>query len=48
MMEQNHNFPPNPRLVDAAESWEIGDELINGVITAAVWSEGRSREFGRR
>ena len=40
-MEQNNNFPPNPRLIDAAVSWEIGDELINAVITAAVWSEGQ-------
>lgn len=39
-MEKNRNFPPNPRLVDAKVSWEIGDELINAVITAAVWSEG--------
>ena len=40
-MEQNNNFPPNPRLIDAAVSWEIGDDLINAVITAAVWSEGQ-------
>ena len=28
-------------LVDAKVSWEIGDDLINAVITAAVWSEGQ-------
>ena len=28
-------------LVDVKVSWEIGDELINAVITAAVWSEGQ-------
>ena len=29
-----------PRLVEAKVSWEIGEELINAVISAAVWSEG--------
>lgn len=29
------------RLVDAKVSGEIGDELINAVIAAAVWSEGQ-------
>ena len=28
-------------LVDAEVAWEIGDELVNAVITAAVWSEGQ-------
>ena len=28
-------------LVDAKVAWEIGDELVNAVITAAVWSEGQ-------
>lgn len=27
--------------MEAKVNWEIGDELINAVITAAVWSEGR-------
>ena len=40
-MEQNQKFPPNPQIVDTKVSWEIGDELINAVITAAVWSEGQ-------
>lgn len=40
-MEQKQDFPPNPRLADAKVSWEIGDELINAVITAAVWSTER-------
>ncbi len=32
----------NPlHVVDAKVSWEIGDELINAVVTAAVWSEGQ-------
>lgn len=26
--------------MEAKINWEIGDELINAVITAAVWSEG--------
>ncbi len=29
------------RVVDTKVRWEIGDELINAVITAAVWSEGQ-------
>ena len=29
------------RMVDAKVTWEIGDELVNAVITAAVWSEGQ-------
>jgi len=40
-MEQNIKFPPNLRLVEAKVNWEIGDELINAVITQAVWSEGQ-------
>lgn len=40
-MEQKQDLPPNPRLVDAKVNWEIGDELINAVITAAVWSTER-------
>ena len=28
-------------LVGAKVAWEIGDELVNAVITAAVWSEGQ-------
>lgn len=27
--------------MEAKVSWEIGDELVSAVITAAVWSEGR-------
>ena len=27
--------------MEAKVSWKIEDELINAVITAAVWSEGR-------
>lgn len=27
--------------MEAKVSWEIGDDLINAVITAAVWSEGQ-------
>ena len=40
-MEQNQNFPPDPRLVEVKADWEIGDELVNAVITAAVWSVER-------
>lgn len=28
-------------VVDAKVTWEIGDELVSAVITAAVWSEGQ-------
>ena len=31
----------NPRLVEAKVSWEIGEEPINAVITAAVYSVER-------
>lgn len=41
MMEQNQNFPPDPQVVDTKVSWQIGEELINAVISAAVWSEGQ-------
>lgn len=40
-MDQNQYLPANPQLIDAKVSWEIGDELINAVITAAVWSTER-------
>lgn len=40
-MEQNKNFPPKLRVVDAKVSWEVGDGLVNAVITAAVWSTER-------
>lgn len=41
MMEQNQNFPPNPQVVDTQVSWEIGEELISAVISAAVWTTER-------
>ena len=41
MMEQNQNFPPDPQVVDTKVSWQIGEELISAVISAAVWSEGQ-------
>ncbi len=41
MMEQNQNFPPDPQVVDTKVSWQIREELINAVISAAVWSEGQ-------
>ena len=41
MMEHNQNFPPDPQVVDTKVSWQIGEELINAVISAAVWSEGQ-------
>lgn len=31
--------------MEAKVSWEIGDELVNAVITAAVWSEGQRPEI---
>ena len=42
-MEQNKNFPPKLRVVDAKVSWEVGDGLVNAVITAAVWSTERKQ-----
>ena len=35
------NLSQPPRVVDTAVSWEIGEELVNAVISAAVWSEGQ-------
>ena len=44
-MNHNHGGASNllqpARTTDAKVSWEIGDELVNAVITAAVWSEGQ-------
>ena len=44
-MNHNHggagNLSQPARATDAKVSWEIGDELVNAVITAAVWSEGQ-------
>lgn len=37
-MEKKIDFPPKPRVVEAEVTWEIGDELANAVITAAVYS----------
>ena len=34
----NH-VPKRPRVVDTKVKWRVEDELINAVITAAVWSE---------
>lgn len=39
--ELHNESPLRLRLTDPAIRWNIGDELINGVITAAVWSEGQ-------
>ena len=39
--DQAKNLSQPPRVVDAAVSWNIGDELISAVISAAVWSEER-------
>ena len=36
----NH-VPKRPRVVDTKVKWRVEDELINAVITAAVWSEGQ-------
>ena len=41
MMEQNQNSPPNPQVVDTKVRWKVEDELINAVISAAVWSTER-------
>ena len=39
--DQAKNLSQPPRVVDAAVSWNIGDELISAVISAAVWSTER-------
>lgn len=36
-----HDLSRSPRVVDTEVNWELGDELINAVITAAVWSTER-------
>ena len=36
----NH-VPKRPRVVDTKVKWRVEDELINAVITAAVWSAER-------
>ena len=36
----NH-VPKRPRVVDTKVKWRVEDELINAVITAAVWSTER-------
>lgn len=38
---KGNNLSQPLRLVDSKANWEIGDELINAVITAAVCAEGR-------
>ena len=44
-MEHSKLPPPQGnkplRLTDPAISWNLDDGVINGVIAAAVWSEGR-------
>lgn len=39
--DTKHELSQSPRLVDAKVSWDVGEELINAVIAAAVWSEGQ-------
>lgn len=44
-MNHNHgetgNLSQPAQVADTKVSWDIGDELVNAVITAAVWSEGQ-------
>lgn len=40
-MEGEKKPPQVVRVTDPKVNWEIGDELINAVITAAVWSVER-------
>ena len=39
--DKRNHLSQHPRLVETKVSWTIGDELINAVITAALWSEER-------
>lgn len=39
--EKTDELNRSPRVVDTKVRWEIGDELINAVITAAVYSTER-------
>lgn len=39
--DKKNHLSQNPRLVETKVNWTIEDELINAVITAAVWSEER-------
>lgn len=39
--EKPHDIPQTLRVVDTKVNWNVGDELINAVITAAVWSVER-------
>ena len=40
-MKEKKKLPQVVRVTDPKVSREIGDELVNAVITAAVWSEER-------
>ena len=40
-MEEKKKLPQVVRVTDPKMSREIGDEPVNAVITAAVWSEGQ-------
>ena len=40
-MKEKKKLPQVVRVTDPKVSREIGDELVNAVITAAVWSEGQ-------
>ena len=40
-MEEKKKLPQVVRVTDPKVSREIGDEPVNAVITAAVWSEGQ-------
>lgn len=39
--DRKNDFSKPPRVVAPKVSWKIEDELINAVITAAVWSTER-------
>ena len=43
----NH-VPKRPRVVDTKVKWRVEDELINAVITAAVWSTERKQGTWRK
>ena len=40
-MKEKKKLPQVVRVTDPKVSREIGDELVNAVITAEVWSEGQ-------
>lgn len=41
MKEENKALPPRVRVTNPVATQKIGEDLLYGVVLAAVWSEGR-------